>query len=305
MLIHTKCNIIVHMFHHCQAVLLPKNDTHLESEWSLLLQGCKVVKGSVKTSAASSPAPSPAPSPGLVSSPPPLQQRPRGRTWSSPLSTVHNGDCARPPAVRYVSRSVDPSRVSGQLLSLPSGVTSRLNLGQPLQLKLGGQTFIVPPSCFISGPDGVKVLLPAGSLSSRVRPTDIQVQTVANGLRGGTTGATGGGGGEEGVGGNPAEPAAHSPDPVVSVEPVKPAATAVPPPEDQVEVRKRSDRGGGVDPTCHFHKLHFGFSCMINIFQHLSVADLLRSVSSAVSCSAQHSLRTPFSALLHFHKFIG
>ena len=58
--------------------------------------------------------------------------------------------------------------ISGQLLTLPSSVLSKVNAQQPLQLRVNNQKLVIPPNCFIPTPDGVKVFLPAGTLPPTV-----------------------------------------------------------------------------------------------------------------------------------------
>ncbi|KAJ8308611.1 hypothetical protein KUTeg_013485 [Tegillarca granosa] len=57
------------------------------------------------------------------------------------------------------SQSTKDSK-SGQLLTLPTAVTKRLNLTQPLALKINNMQVIVPPSSFLHTTEGLRVFLP-------------------------------------------------------------------------------------------------------------------------------------------------
>lgn len=50
--------------------------------------------------------------------------------------------------------------LTGQMLTLPVSLTAKLNMSKPLNLKLNGMTYNVPPRCVYVGKQNVKVFLP-------------------------------------------------------------------------------------------------------------------------------------------------
>ena len=141
--------------------------------------------------------------------------------------------------------------ISGQLLTLPSSVLSKVNSLQPLQLKVNGQKIVIPPNCFIPTSDGVKVFLPANTLPPSVVNSENKAANVklsvnkeqgeqsvdvlcgSNGKSGGPTNA------------------------YVVPECLLPK-----------------------DDTCYFEKLQVGVDIILNILRFLPHSDLLRYVSS-------------------------
>ena len=142
--------------------------------------------------------------------------------------------------------------ISGQLLTLPSSVLSKVNAQQPLQLRVNNQKLVIPPNCFIPTPDGVKVFLPAGTLPPTVVNSEnkaANVQLSVNKDQGEQSvsvlcGPNGKGNGSAG-------------------------ANIVP----ECLLPK--------DDTCYFEKLQVGVDIILNILRFLPHSDLLRYVSVA------------------------
>ena len=198
---------------------------------------------------------------------------------SQPKSAALNG-ISGAPAIRLVTPPKDSSQVSGQLLTLPPGVTTKLNLKQPLQLRMGGNTFVIPPSCFISTANSVKVLLPPGCLSQgggvqsggANKALNLNVSASSNAQE---------------ISINSVDMRQLQPPPQLqpspqlqqSLPPLQPAPTVLPPQlqaAPQQAQRRTAHRASAGPVPCCFMRLHVGFDCMMHIFRYLSVADLLR-----------------------------
>lgn len=182
-----------------------------------------------------------------------------------------------PIKVNLPTGAVAPNQISGQLITLPPHVTTKLNLQKPLNLKLNGQTFHIPPNCFIATSDGVKVLLPPGSLPDNVakggasnplaistsKPAGSQQLDVRSMVNGDT---------------------ASNKDSVVDLTSDSQLPNSQANEQDKNKDKDKSDKRSqrktvktGMDKNlCHFRKLHAGFDCMVHIFRLLTVPDLLR-----------------------------
>ena len=44
--------------------------------------------------------------------------------------------------------------LSGRIITLPETMSRRIDMNNPLQVKIEGITYNVPPNCFINSPDG-------------------------------------------------------------------------------------------------------------------------------------------------------
>ena len=171
-----------------------------------------------------------------------------------------------------VPASQQPS-ISGQLLTLPPNVASKLDAGSPLAVKMQGQSVVIPPNCFVNTPNGLKIFLPAGTLpvqnnanvpmninfqsekvlhQGKIPPTPKTSETI-----------TVNGDGETSQGISPVNNERKEEiSPSTSKETV--------PPGSKRKSRRLAKR------TCAFQKLHDGFDCMIQIFKYLSIKELLR-----------------------------
>lgn len=192
------------------------------------------------------------------------------------------------PSIRFITPHKNSSQVSGQLLTLPPGVTTKLNLKQPLQLRMGGNTFVIPPSCFISTADSVKVLLPPGCLSQGAAQS---VAIKANDLNVCASAVTSS---SQEISVNSLEsrtlpvqlqqPPQLQPSPRLqqTLPQLQQLPLLQPPP--QLQPAPQLHQSLGLQRTskqkpvlCYFQRLHVGFDCMMHIFQYLPVADLLRA----------------------------
>ena len=210
--------------------------------------------------------------PPIITSPGNRQVSPVGVFATTKVKTVAS---PQPPPIKLniPPNSVNPDQISGQLITLPPHVTNKLNLTKPLNLKLNGQTYNIPPKCFIATNEGVKVLLPPGSLPDNIAkggPTSPLAMSASNNNSGGSQ--------------------------QLSVRPmVEPGTTdtknasssgVVDLTEDEKALSSQRSKSPGKrrsklrvpQSECHFRKLHAGFDCMIHIFQYLGTTDLLRYV---------------------------
>lgn len=165
---------------------------------------------------------------------------PRSRPASQPIHVI-------PP-------SSVPKEVSGQVLTLPGGIMHKLDLNKNIALKVNGTKYMVPPSCMMSTPDGVRVYLPPGYLPDKMsqgpsKPLGIRVGPISDSTQN------------------------LSVSSIANAE----AATAVNPEASGTSRRVSSKRLREVkNRVCHFHVLHVGFDCMLAIFEYLDLPNLLR-----------------------------
>lgn len=147
---------------------------------------------------------------------------------------------------------------NGQLLTLPSAVTKRLNLQQPLALKINNMQIVVPPSCFLSTAEGLKVFLPPKTFPVQTGTTAQLSVTVSNN--------------------KPTDELSVS-NVITSVigspENNKPSAVLKTTPKEK---RKLVFKSGISHTSCFMKQLYGGFDCMLQIFQYLNIRDLTRLV---------------------------
>ena len=196
----------------------------------------------------------------------------------------------RPPV--RIPASFDPENINGQLITLPTSLTNKLNLTKSVNLKWGGQSYIIPPNCFFSTGDGLKVLLPSGTLnntgggsvtgsatssggltlnnsqvlaSSTMNKKPMQslgqiaplTGTPQNAVR--TTTSVGA----------PVPrviaPVNNQPPRVISISPDN-----TPEDDDDKQVKVKNV------PACYFQRVQGGFDAMMHLFSFFSAADLVR-----------------------------
>lgn len=143
---------------------------------------------------------------------------------------------------------------NGQLLTLPSAVAKRLNLKQPLALKINNMQITVPPSCLLVTADGLKVFLPPKTFPVQLGETAKLCVTVTNDK-------------------------SSSPKTKISVNIGDGSASLKEQNETPDSKSSRSARHSksGINPgSCHIKMLYGGFDCMLCIFQYLNMHDLAR-----------------------------
>ena len=193
-------------------------------------------------------------------------------------------------------------QMSGQLLTLPPNVLKRLNMHQPLAIKLNGKTLVVSPTCFIPTADGMKVFLPPDTLpSDSIKATDISISQGQENLvsSGKPVNAS-----PTKVFMNTAHQAnSKSPPAIGSISSVVPSGVppttsfsnstsssekkvtptanseqAPPRPRPGPRSKTRVPTYNTRSSVCHFQQMHRAYDCMFTIFEYLNVADRLRYV---------------------------
>ena len=193
-------------------------------------------------------------------SPPPAQPASSAGTPGTAVAAASSaGQPDQPLTTTKVSLppNMNPNQISGQLLSLPHSVTHKLDLSKALSLKVNNQRFVVPPSCFISTAEGIKVFLPSGSLP----------QTMSQGPS------------------KPLEFSISKPDGSSSSQTMKVSEVdkgckdrgEILSSEDKSIHRRFCMQSTAPNPAlCHIHTLHAGFEALLAIFGYLSLPDILR-----------------------------
>ncbi|KAL8572560.1 hypothetical protein ACOMHN_040464 [Nucella lapillus] len=126
---------------------------------------------------------------------PPFQTRPPPRLTAAPGVVLSP---ALPPTLPQVHPPLHPALtilptsslpvVSGgvqpqsQMITLPASILTRLNLNQPLALKVNNSHVVVPPSCLITSKDGLKVLLPPSTFPIPKANTKLSLTLSNNNL---------------------------------------------------------------------------------------------------------------------------
>lgn len=144
---------------------------------------------------------------------------------------------------------VSQSSKNGQLLTLPSAVAKRLNLKQPLALKINNMQITVPPSCLLLTADGLKVFLPPKTFPVQLGETAKLCVTVTN---------------------DKSSPSNSKISVNIGISPK---------PDTPGSKNGRASRQwkSAINPgSCHIKRLYGGFDCMLCIFQYLNMHDLAR-----------------------------
>ncbi|XP_064600136.1 uncharacterized protein LOC135466530 [Liolophura sinensis] len=146
-----------------------------------------------------------------------------------------------------------------QLLTLPSAVVSRLNLKQPLALKINNVQVVAPPSCFMKSHDGVvKVCLPAHTiplLAGTSSTLNMQVKVSGDSQN------------------NSLKLVQADPSALDSLSKTDKAPDGSVPCKMDSRSTSKPKRNLKI---CHFRNLWSGYEAMQRIFTHLHVKDLLR-----------------------------
>ncbi|KAK7104057.1 mucin-4-like isoform X2 [Littorina saxatilis] len=179
---------------------------------------------------------------------------------------------------------VSQAQPQPQIMTLPASLLSQLNLSQPLAVKLNNTQVVVPPSCIINSPDGLKVLLPPSTFPI---PSDSNAKvsvTVSNNANNNTTASPVNSGtisaGKDGH--QSTRPSSASSQDTISSRGSESS--------ERVQTYKQRSRKShvGIDFTqCRMHRLFGGFDCMLEIFRYLSVPDLLRA---GLVCRTWHQI---------------
>ena len=168
-----------------------------------------------------------------------------------------------------VSQLANQQEVSGHIITLPASVRQKINVNAALNIRVNNQNILVPPSCLISTPDGIKVFLPPGIVpNAQQDPAQTSVTPPPS------------------TSARPINLMTNAQNPQnLTVKNQQSIHSSVPPPivipdvktVDKANVKISKKQTKGINPSlCHFKKIHGGFDCMLNIFKCLSVAELSR-----------------------------
>ncbi|XP_060077099.1 uncharacterized protein LOC132556682 [Ylistrum balloti] len=154
---------------------------------------------------------------------------------------------------------------TGQILTLPSAVAKRLNLQQPLALKINNVQITVPPSSFLFTMEGLKLFLPPKTFPLQSGETAKLSVTVTNDKS------------------NASQPEVsvkintEQADGLGSIKPLSGDFSTAPAHSSANANHRKTRWKNGINPgMCYVKKLYGGFDCMFCIFQYLNMKDLLR-----------------------------
>ena len=151
---------------------------------------------------------------------------------------------------------------NGQLLTLPAAVAKRLNLAQPLALKINNMQITVPSSCFLHTSEGLKVFLPPKTFPVQIGETAKLSVTVTN------------------------DKSTSNNNTSISVKVGDGSSTALTngvtkvtkSPPEKVTRKSRCAKLNINPGACLIKKLYGGADCMLEIFKYLNMQDLARYV---------------------------
>lgn len=191
---------------------------------------------------------------------------------TSPVSSpVTTGTMSAEP------HGVSGSTKSGQILMLPGPVSKRLNLQQPLALKINNVQITVPPSSFLYTAEGLKLFLPPKTFPLQQGETAKLSVTVTNDKSSNSPA-------EVRVSVSTTNVTESSSLGVLKPLSADPPATSTSTLDKSVcdstpdkSGRKTRNWKTGINPgMCYVKKLYGGFDCMFCIFHYLNMKDLLR-----------------------------
>ncbi|CAG2186118.1 unnamed protein product [Mytilus edulis] len=183
---------------------------------------------------------------------------------SSPVSLQPPRLIAAPGTKSHTPSGLDMNGVKqsetnkqGQLLTLPPAVIKRLNLTQPVSLKINNTQVTVPPSSFLHTAQGLKLFLPKNTFPVNTGETAKLSVTVTNDKT--LSLDTDCGSGQ-----------------LPTIVPNSSRTLA----ETPIESPKPRQFKSGINPaSCFIQSLYGGFDCMLLIFNYLNVRDLFRVAS--------------------------
>ncbi|XP_063428467.1 uncharacterized protein LOC134711645 isoform X2 [Mytilus trossulus] len=183
---------------------------------------------------------------------------------SSPVSLQPPRLIAAPGTKSHTPSGLDMNGVKqsetnkqGQLLTLPPAVIKRLNLTQPVSLKINNTQVTVPPSSFLHTAQGLKLFLPKNTFPVNTGETAKLSVTVTNDKT--LSLDTDCGSGQ-----------------LPTIVPNSSRTLA----ETPTESPKTRQFKSGINPaSCFIQSLYGGFDCMLLIFNYLNVRDLFRVAS--------------------------
>lgn len=154
----------------------------------------------------------------------------------------------------------------GQLLTLPPVVIKRLNLSQPVSLKINNTQVTVPPSSFLHTAQGLKLFLPKNTFPVNTGETAKLSVTVTN---------------DKTLSLN-SESSTNNSDFLSGQLPTivpNSSRTVTETPTENNKMTTRQFKSGINPASCFIKSLYGGFDCILLIFEYLNVKDLFRVAS--------------------------
>ncbi|KAK3093912.1 hypothetical protein FSP39_021702, partial [Pinctada imbricata] len=167
------------------------------------------------------------------------------------------------PVTNVPTNGVDMNNAAknGQLLTLPAAVAKRLNLNQPLALKINNMQITVPSSCFLHTNEGLKVFLPPKTFPVQIGETAKLSVTVTN---------------DKSVSNNTSISVKIGDDTSSANSVQEKADSEKNPTTHQMKRRTRCTKSGINSANCYIRRLYGGADCMLEIFNYLNMSDLAR-----------------------------
>lgn len=204
----------------------------------------------------------PAPAPQLAISspvslqPPRLMAAPGIKSHATPVTTAM-------PELNGVKTDDSCTNKQGQLLTLPPVVIKRLNLNQPVSLKINNTQVTVPPSSFLHTAQGLKLFLPKNTFPVNTGETAKLSVTVTN---------------DKTLSLVDSDNNTNNSDVTGQLPTIVPnsSRTVTEVPTDTPRKRTRQCKYGINPSSCFIQHLYGGFDCMLMIFEYLNLCDLFK-----------------------------
>ena len=204
----------------------------------------------------------PAPAPQLAISspvslqPPRLMAAPGIKSHTTPVTTAM-------PELNGVKTDDSCTNKQGQLLTLPPVVIKRLNLNQPVSLKINNTQVTVPPSSFLHTAQGLKLFLPKNTFPVNTGETAKLSVTVTN---------------DKTLSLVDSDNNTNNSDVTGQLPTIVPnsSRTVTEVPTDTPRKRTRQCKYGINPSSCFIQHLYGGFDCMLMIFEYLNLCDLFK-----------------------------
>lgn len=188
--------------------------------------------------------------------PPRLMAAPGTKSHTTPVTTAM-------PDLNGVKTDDSCTNKQGQLLTLPPVVIKRLNLNQPVSLKINNTQVTVPPSSFLHTAQGLKLFLPKNTFPVNTGETAKLSVTVTN---------------DKTLSLVDSDNNTNSSDATGQLPTIVPnsSRTVTEDPTDTPRKRTRQCKYGINPSSCFIQHLYGGFDCMLKIFEYLNLCDLFK-----------------------------
>lgn len=188
--------------------------------------------------------------------PPRLMAAPGTKSQTTPVTTSM-------PDLNGVKTDDSCTNKQGQLLTLPPVVIKRLNLNQPVSLKINNTQVTVPPSSFLHTAQGLKLFLPKNTFPVNTGETAKLSVTVTN---------------DKTLSLVDSDNNTDTSDATGQLPTIVPNSSRTVTEDPTHRPRKRTRRCKyGINPSsCFIRHLYGGFDCMLMIFEYLNLCDLFK-----------------------------